>query len=232
MVKSAFSDPALKSLTLSSANSINIGRLLPQMLYYWWTSIQFEEPVSFCVPSGNLGNLTAGVMAHRSGMSAGGFIAAHNENKFFPAWLEDDATTFAPSIRTISNAMDVGAPSNHERLATMLSPEALRQLVRADSVSDACTRESMRLVYEETGYVSDPHTAVGIHVQRQFPMSGPRVVLSTAHPAKFPEIVEPVLDLKLDIPARLAAHSEHASAFETIAPTNSALNDILLASRP
>jgi len=115
LVKEAFFDDALSAVRLTSANSINIGRLLPQMVYYFWAARQLEETAVFCVPSGNLGNLTAGMMAWKGGMPCAGFVAAHNANQFFPDFLTTGIETDRESIRTISNAMDVGAPSNFER---------------------------------------------------------------------------------------------------------------------
>ncbi|MEX1055549.1 MAG: threonine synthase, partial [Rhodothermales bacterium] len=117
MVKEAFLDPIPTQVNLSSANSINIGRLLPQMLYYIWAArLLASEDVLFCVPSGNLGNLTGGVLAHLSGLPVHGFLAAHNANDFFPQFLSRGDAAFAPTKATLSNAMDVGAPSNFERL--------------------------------------------------------------------------------------------------------------------
>jgi len=208
LVKGAFSDPALSGVHLSTANSINIGRLLPQMLYYVWATkcLQSSE-CTFVVPSGNLGNLTAGIMAHMSGMPVHQFVAAHNENDFFPQYLLNPSSGFSSSVRTISNAMDVGAPSNFERLNAMMHYKELRALVRGQSFSNDETIASMQRVYKETGYVADPHTAVGLAAARTLlpstPMAQPIVVLSTAHPAKFPDIVEKAIETEVPIPQQL-----------------------------
>lgn len=212
MVKGAFSHPALDGLRLTTANSINIGRLLPQMVYYIHTALQFERPPLFVVPSGNLGNLTAGVMAGHSGMAAAGFVAAHNENDFFPRWLADRTARFAPSRQTLSNAMDVGAPSNFERLEHLFRAAGAHASVQAVRVSDAATTHTMRLLWERHGYLADPHTAVGLtailnpsHSSVQIAnRTCPVVVLSTAHPAKFPEIVKSATGQTPDVPVQLA----------------------------
>ena len=208
LVKRAFQDKALQHLSLSSANSINIGRLLPQMLYYFWAVSHgdFEAPV-FCVPSGNLGNLTAGVMAHLSGMPVHQFIAAHNRNDFFPRYIAGEDAEFKASVHTPSSAMDVGAPSNFERLSSMLAPQVLREKIWGTTVSDEITLETMKKLYEKTGYMADPHTAVGIEsVQRYRMETGsdhPCVVLATAHPAKFPEIVKKAIGIEPATPRSL-----------------------------
>jgi threonine synthase len=234
MVKAAFVDPALAGVPLSSANSINIGRLLPQMLYYVWAVRSLRPaPVRFCVPSGNLGNLTAGILAHLSGMPVSGFLAAHNANDFFPRVLWGGDAAFAPTVRTISNAMDVGAPSNFERLATLLDPGRMRTLIRAERVSDEETIASIRRVYDETGYVADPHTAVGLEAVRRggggAAPHAPTVVLATAHPAKFPETVAGALGFAPKEPDRLAALLDGPVAVEDVSPTLEALRERLRA---
>jgi len=222
IVKEAFTDPRLAGRGLSSANSINVGRLLPQMLYYAWAVAQLggRGPV-FCVPSGNLGNLTAGILAHLSGLVAQYFIAAHNANDFFPRLLMgDDEASFQSTIPTLSNAMDVGAPSNFERLDHLLDRESMRRLIRGASVTDAETLASIRRVYEETGYVADPHTAVGLEAVRRMRRgeAAPVVVLATAHPAKFPETVEEAIGITPEAPARLARLWDEPTSFSVIGP--------------
>jgi threonine synthase len=195
LVKQAFQDEALASLHLSSANSINIGRLLPQMLYYFWAVVhgRFEAPV-FCVPSGNLGNLTAGMIAHLGGLPVHRFIAAHNRNDFFPNFLAGADAVFKPSVHTPSSAMDVGAPSNFERLHSLLPDDTLRQKVWGSRVTDEETLSRLRHVYDRTGYLADPHTAVGVECVLRYQFEAgrdrPCIVLATAHPAKFPEVIK------------------------------------------
>lgn len=195
LVKAAFVDPELRGLGLSSANSINLGRLLPQSSYYLWAALQAEalgwdKPV-FCVPSGNLGNLMAGLFASRAALDVPRFIAAHNANDFFPGFLGGryHHAGFRDTVPTLSNAMDVGAPSNFERLYALLGEDALRQDVWSTSVSDALTTARMRLTHERYGYVACPHTAVGLEAAERYRRETgdhtPLVVLATAHPAKF-----------------------------------------------
>ena len=236
MVKEAFVDDDLREYGLSSANSINVGRLLPQMLYYFWAARQIGEPRPyFCVPSGNLGNLTGGVLAHLSGLEVPRFIAAHNENDFFPEYLAGRTDEFRESVRTLSNAMDVGAPSNFERLEYLLGRDGLEELVWGTSVTDPETRARMAEVYRETGYVACPHTSVGLEAARrhraEFGSERPIVVLATAHPAKFPETVSETLDVDLTEPEALARLRDRPTAARPAPPTLEALKDHLLARR-
>ncbi|MEM8489121.1 MAG: threonine synthase [Bacteroidota bacterium] len=208
-VKQAFQDQHLAHCRLSSANSINIGRLLPQMLYYFWAVAHggFSEPV-FCVPSGNLGNLTAGMLAHMSGLPVHQFIAAHNRNDFFPRYLLQEDVSFKDSVQTPSSAMDVGSPSNFERLQQLLPNGEATRKIWGSSVSDEETLQRMRDVYRETGYLADPHTAVGLECVRRYQQvhgaDRPCVVLATAHPAKFPEIVKQAIGTEPETPRTLA----------------------------
>jgi threonine synthase len=233
LVKAAFHDTALAGVRLSSANSINIGRLLPQMLYYHEAVTQGGfSAVNFCVPSGNLGNLTAGVLAWRAGLPVRRFIAAHNANTFFPNFLAGLPAVFGPTISTRSNAMDVGAPSNFERLQHLVPATAFQDTFWGASVDDATTLATMRAVYAETGYLADPHTAVGLAAaQRYRAATGdrtPLVVLATAHPAKFPEVVLEALGLVPEMPTRLAQLWNKPVQVETISPVSEALHPHLL----
>ena len=230
LVKAAFQRPP-ESVRLSSANSINIGRLLPQMTYYAWAIRQREigAPPVVVVPSGNLGNVTAGVLMQRSGLPIRRFVAAHNANDRFPRFLNGGPSPEGASVRTLSNAMDVGTPSNAERLTHLLG-NALATHVSGDSVDDATTLTTMRTVYEQTGYVADPHTAVGLTAAQRLRQRGetsPLIVLSTAHPAKFPEAVEQAIGETPESPARLAALWDAPTQVETIPATLAALMDRL-----
>jgi threonine synthase len=211
MVKSAFVDPELDGVTLSSANSINIGRLLPQMLYYFEaTRAGRLDEVIFCVPSGNLGNLTAGVLASLSGLPVSRFLAAHNANDFFPAFLQAGEAEFRPSIQTLSNAMDVGAPSNFERIQAMYGGDlaALRRDVVGRAYDDARVVAEIGEVYRRHGYLLDPHGAIGwLALRDVLEEAGPDaagVFLATAHPAKFREVVEPAIGAPVPLPPALA----------------------------
>lgn len=200
LVKAAFVDEDLAHLPLSSANSINIGRLLPQSLYYFWALKTLQEQgvdaVNVCVPSGNLGNLTAGLLAHLMGLPVQHFLAAHNANNFFPEYLhaQTDAYAFKPTVATASNAMDVGAPSNFERLFHLLGAP-MRGRIWGTSVTDSKTKTTLEH-YAGAGYLACPHTAVGLHAVHQYRQQTsdhtPAVVLATAHPAKFPDVLREV----------------------------------------
>ncbi|MCW9708913.1 threonine synthase [Fodinibius salsisoli] len=211
LVKDAFADQDLRNqLVLSSANSINIGRLLPQMFYYGRALAQLEEQteVHFCVPSGNFGNLTAGMMAAKTGMPARQFLAGTNVNDVVPEFLREGTFTPRPSQNTISSAMDVGNPSNLERIRALFTEmPLLKNHLWATSFDDNQTREAIAKVYQEAGYTLDPHTAVGYLTAQQYKQEEncdhPIVILSTAHPAKFSDIVEPVIDANIELPPAL-----------------------------
>lgn len=223
LVKQAFLDTDLAArFRLTSANSINIGRLLPQMVYYAHAHGLLpaaERPASFAVPSGNFGNLTAGLMAARLGLPTAGFIAATNANDVVPAYFATGTLATRPSQRTMSNAMDVGDPSNLTRMLSLYDHdlEALKQDVTAVAFDDAATTDTIRQVYEQTGYVLDPHTAVGYLGLRA--TVGHGVVLATAHPIKFREQVEPIVGHSLPVPDRLARCLERPSRSRPLVPT-------------
>lgn len=234
LVKTAFEDDRFRAAgRLSSANSINIGRLLPQSLYYLDAVRQLGGAApTFVVPSGNLGNLTAGVMAHLAGMPAAGFVAAHNANRAFPDFLAGDDLRPADTKQTLSNAMDVGRPSNAERLTALLPPERLRALVRGTVTNDKATRTSIRETYERYGYLACPHTAVGLDAARRLQdegATGPLVVLSTAHPAKFPDVVEDATGVAPPEPEALARLRGLPDVAATVEPTLGALYDAAFA---
>ena len=216
LVKEAFLDAELTDkFTLASANSINIARLIPQSFYYMVTYARLKKyglPIVFSVPSGNFGNLTAGVMAHRLGMPVAAFIAATNLNNVVPTYLSSGTyEPISPSVSTISNAMDVGNPSNFPRLKAMFHNdlEALQAKVKGCFYDDEQTRTAMQAIYKQTGYVCCPHTAIaylGLHdylKTQTEPTLG--VFLATAHYAKFLPEVEPTLGQKVKIPERLSA---------------------------
>lgn len=234
MVKEAFLDPELTGVRLSSANSINIGRLIPQSLYYLWAAAGFDEVV-FSVPSGNLGDLTGGVLAWLGGLPVRRFVAAHNRNDFFPRFLAGEGDQYRDSVRTLSNAMDVGVPSNFERLRALVSEDEMRRQIRGAIITDPETLATMRKVYDETGYVADPHTAVGLEAARRYRAEAreslPVIVLSTAHPAKFPETVREALGHEPAAPARLAALWETPTSVLPLAPDVTALKEHLLVAR-
>ena len=212
MAKAAFTDPDLADLPLSSANSINLGRLIPQSFYYvWaWTRMRAEGNFAFVVPSGNFGNITAGLYAAAWGMPVNRFVAATNANDVVPEYLRTGRYEPRPSISTLSNAMDVGAPSNYERLDRLYerNVEVFRRHVEAWAVDDETTRGIIARVFAETGYLCCPHTAVGWRVSELYREKNPEipvVLLSTAHPGKFVEVVEEVTGESPHLPPALAS---------------------------
>ncbi len=213
MVKNAFLDSELNAkIRLSSANSINIARLIPQTFYYFEAFKQLStdtDKVAFCVPSGNFGNLTAGVLAKRMGLNIHQFIAATNINDVVPKYLETGIFTPRPSSKTISNAMDVGNPSNFARLEDIygFTWNNLKEEIKGYSFTDEETREGMREVFKKYNYIIDPHGAVGylaIRDYQRFERNVKGVILETAHPSKFIDEVENTLLTKVEIPKRLA----------------------------
>ena len=225
LVKEAFQDATLRArLSLTSANSINIGRLIPQCLYYVFAATRRgelgDESPTICVPSGNFGNLTAGVYAWRWGIPVRGFVAATNVNDVVPVYLRSGRFDPRPSVRTLSNAMDVGNPSNFERLTQVFqgSWEGMAARIEGRSVDDPRTLATMRQIHERHQVLVDPHTAVGYAAARDHLAGpGPRgdgrtvpsspeqvIVLSTADPAKFTETVVQATGVSPRMPGRLA----------------------------
>jgi threonine synthase len=210
LVKQAFLDERLAGLGLSSANSINIGRLLPQAVYYVasWLAAGGDEAgeVVFAVPSGNLGNLTAGVIAQRLGVPVGRFIAATNVNAVLPDYLQTGTYSARAARPTLSNAMDVGDPSNFPRLSQIHAEalDALRANVVGISIGEDETRRTIREVYGESGYLLDPHSAVGVAAARraraEMGERRPLIALATAHPAKFGDVIRQELGFDPEMP--------------------------------
>lgn len=230
LVKEAFRDPSLSQRhALTSANSINVGRLLPQAFYYLHAARLLPSP-HFFVPAGNLGNLCAGLMAWRGGMPAGGFTAATNENRGVVDYLNGAPFQPRPSIATSSSAMDVGDPSNLERVRWLFGDDAgVRNSVDAVAVSEAEVIRCIGSLHDRTGYVVDPHTAVAYAAAsgQNGPRGAPVVVLATAHPAKFPETVERAIGGPVDVPPALRALEGLDESKRTMPPTLAALADVL-----
>ncbi len=213
LVKQAFVDPELRTrLWLTSANSINIARLLPQSFYYFHAYARLDSndaPVVFSVPSGNFGNLTAGLLAKRMGLPVAKFIAATNINDTVPKYLETGIFEPRPSQKTITNAMDVGNPSNFARMLELYNhlPERMREDVSGSSHSDQETERAIRSAYQRYGYLFDPHGAVGFlgleGYARQESTFCQGIVLVTAHPAKFAPIVERAARTIIPVPPQV-----------------------------
>jgi threonine synthase len=228
LVKAASSDAdLLQRVRLTSANSINIGRLLPQMVYYFHALAQLgpglgEGRTVVSTPSGNFGNLTAGLMAKRAGLPIHRFVAATNVNDVVPSYLQTGRFEPRASKRTLSNAMDVGNPSNFDRMSWMYggSVEAMRRDMTGSRHSDEGVMAVIRRVYAERGYLLDPHSAIGylgLVTSGATNPSVPGVFLATAHPAKFHEVVEAVIERPIEKPAPLAealARPQHVMRIE------------------
>jgi threonine synthase len=208
LVKQAFLDQELKeSLHLTSANSINMARLLPQSIYYFWAYAQLYSPryLFVSVPSGNYGNLTAGLIAKRMGLPVTKFVAASNLNDIVPKYLFTGDFQPKPSIQTYSNAMDVGNPSNFSRILDLYDEDWQKICTDIDgfTLDDEQTLETMKACFHEHGYLLDPHGAIGYAgLKVWLPEDMPGVFLETAHPAKFGDVMEKA-ELKYDLPERL-----------------------------
>ena len=209
MVKKAFSDSEIsEKRQLTSANSINVARWLPQMFYYFFAYKQLaekKEKLAFSVPSGNFGNICAGMLAKQMGLPIDHFIASNNENNVVTRYLKSKEYTPKPSVQTISNAMDVGNPSNFVRILELFDNEfnSLSQQLSSFSYSDDETRKAIKEIKQKYNYVMDPHGAVGYLGLRDFLAENPEyygTFLETAHPVKFLETVEEVIGEKAEIP--------------------------------
>ncbi|MBO2544832.1 threonine synthase [Salegentibacter sp. BDJ18] len=212
MVKKAFSDSEIsEKRQLTSANSINVARWLPQMFYYFFAYNQLSEKqqkVVFSVPSGNFGNICAGMLAKKMGLPIDHFIASNNENNVVTRYLKSKEYTPKPSVQTISNAMDVGNPSNFVRILELFNNEfePLSKQLFSFSYSDEETRKAIKEVKDRYNYVMDPHGAVGYLGLQEFLVENPDyygTFLETAHPVKFLETVEEVIGEKVEIPASI-----------------------------
>ena len=233
LVKQAFLDPDCAARwELSSANSINLGRLLPQAVYYLGASLDVKartgEPASFIVPSGNLGNVTACVWARRLGAPIADIVLAHNANRTVPDFLEQGVLRTRPSVATLASAMDVGSPSNLERLTAMYPDAlALRSAISAVSIDDGAIRARIRADHERYGAIWCPHTATAaeafVRLDAARRQAGHWVLVATAHPAKFREIVEPLIGRPVPVPESLERLFKRPAHFAEIDATMPAL---------
>ena len=212
LVKAAFMDEALNAhMKLTSANSINVARFLPQSFYYFnaWAQLARQgkaDELVVCVPSGNFGNITAGLFAHRMGLPIKRFVAANNRNDVFLEYLQTGVYTPRPSVATLANAMDVGNPSNFARIIDLYSYEQICTLISGYRYTDEQIAEAIRRCYAETGYLLDPHGACGYQALEATLRPGETgVFLETAHPAKFKGTVDQILGADIEIPAKLRA---------------------------
>ena len=225
LVKSAFMDQELNEhMKLTSANSINVARFLPQAFYYFnayarMKALGLADNLVMCVPSGNFGNICSALFGHRMGLPISRFIAANNANDVFYKYLQTGQYEPKPSVQTLANAMDVGDPSNFARILNLYSEngalsaeethQAITSLISGATYSDEQIAETMRQCYSETGYVLDPHGACGYRALKEGLKPGEvGVFCETAHPAKFKEKVDQILGTDIEIPARLRAFME------------------------
>ena len=213
LVKQAFMDEELnENKKLTSANSINVARFLPQAFYYFYAYAQLKKQnkadnMVVCVPSGNFGNICAGIFAHEMGLPIKRFIAANNANDIFYKYLQSGKYEPKPSKQTLANAMDVGDPSNFARIYDLFGGchEKITSLISGATYTDDMIKATMQTCHKETGYVLDPHGACGYRALKEGLKNGETgVFLETAHPAKFKEKVDDILHIDIKIPSRLA----------------------------
>ena len=214
LVKNAFMDKELNAhMQLTSANSINVARFLPQAFYYFYAYAQMKklgkaDSLVVCVPSGNFGNITAGLFGKRMGLPVKRFIAANNRNDIFYQYLKTREYNPRPSVATIANAMDVGDPSNFARILDLYggSHEAICAEISGATYTDGQIRETVKQVYDETGYLLDPHGACGYRaLEEGLEPDETGIFLETAHPAKFLQTVESIIGAEVEIPGKLQA---------------------------
>jgi threonine synthase len=242
MAKTALSDRDLRErMALTSANSISLGRLLPQIAYYAHTALRFQaqhgdapdfEGINLIVPTGNLGNAAAAFVAKRMGLPIGEIVLATNANDVLPRYFSGGDYAPETTRATLANAMDVGAPSNFERLRHWHGDDtALRAAMSAHAVDDATIRTTIAAAPERHGIVPCPHTACGLHVLDTLRASGdtrPWTVVATAHPAKFDSIVEPLVGHRIELPPALAACLARPAHGESLTADDTALRARLL----
>ncbi|NNC37641.1 MAG: threonine synthase [Acidimicrobiales bacterium] len=239
LVKQAFSDEELSEKhSLMSANSINVGRVIPQSFYYFWTSLQAkaafpDRPIVYSIPSGNLGNLTGGLIARKMGAPIDQFVVGNNINHPFIDYLSTGEYIPRNSVPTLSNAMDIGRPNNFPRILELFNDDhaQISAVCRGWYFGDDQTERHMRKIYNNTGYIMCPHTAVGHLAMNKFEETADReytkITVSTAHPAKFLDDVERILREDLELPASLQASVDAPSHKHIMAPNIDALRTYL-----
>ena len=243
VVKAAFADEQLaREFQLMSANSINIGRIIPQSFYFLWAGLRLMavfqgNEIVVSVPSGNLGNVTGALMARLMGAPIGRLIVGHNVNDPFVEYLKEGVYQPRDSVRTLSNAMDIGRPNNMARILAFLDDDvvSVRDVFWGASFTDDETEEHLRTIYKETGYVMCPHTTIG-HLAAQkykdcFGETGVFITAATAHPAKFADDVTRIIGEPLAMPSALSATLKTSPRRVLIEPTLSSLQGMLEASQ-
>lgn len=239
LVKQAFNDTELnQALRLTSANSINIARLIPQTFYYFWAYAQLKsqgvDEVVFTVPSGNFGNIGAGLLAYKMGLPVKHFVAGTNVNDTVPRFLQSGAYEPKPSVQTLANAMDVGNPSNWVRIQDLFDNELekLRGIISSYTYTDAETKDAMRELFEKYNYVACPHTAIAYLASKAYKADNPgeyaSIFLSTAHPCKFPEGIDADIFEKVIYPAGAEALAGKPKLADSLAVSYEDFNFYLL----
>jgi len=239
LVKKAFANRRMsQDYNLMSANSINVGRVIPQSFYYFWTSLQIKGahpgmPIVYSIPSGNLGNLTGGLIAKQMGAPIRRFVVGNNTNDPFVDFLKTGKYRPRSSVPTLSNAMDIGRPNNFPRILDLYDRkhEAVSEMCWGASFSDEQTERHMRNIFRKTGYIMCPHTAVGHLAMEAFASDIEhdfiKVTVGTAHPAKFSDSVERIIREDLPLPAPLAKAMSKTKRVHVMAPKLPALEDYL-----
>lgn len=233
IVKEIFSDTAFRAQRkVTSANSINVLRWIPQSFYYFhawaqWKKATGNDCPDIVVPSGNYGNLSAGMLAEKMGLPVRHFVAASNANDVIPKYLETGLFSPQPSVRTVANAMDVGNPSNYERIVDLYDGDffSLAASVKGYSCDDEAILAAIREIYDRYGYVSDPHSAVGYLAAKRYDAYG--FWLSTAHQAKFGEVIRRALDRDFPLPGGLEKFLGKEKVYTRIEPDTSAVEDFV-----
>lgn len=236
LVKTAFMDDDLKEkLTLTSANSINLARFLPQMVYYFSAYAQAvkqgKKDIVVCVPSGNFGNLTAGLIAHKMGLPIKKFVAATNINDIVPKYMQTGRYEPAASIATPANAMDVGDPSNFVRIQELFDNniDEIKKVMQAISIANDDIFKTIDKVYENEDYILDPHGAIGYKALQELLKNDEfGIFLATAHPAKFPETVEKIIGTNINQPDRLKAFLKGEKQVDESSKQYSSFKELLL----
>jgi threonine synthase len=238
MVKHAFADADLRGqVFLTSANSINVARWLPQQFYYFFAYQQWKEknnPPVISVPSGNFGNICAGLLAYQSGLPISHFVAACNANDTVPQYLNSGVYQTKTSVATISNAMDVGNPSNFVRIMELFERNlgSLKNVLSSYSISDQETKNTIAKLFKEKSYTLDPHGAVAFLALQQYLASHPEqkgFFLETAHPSKFYDVIEPVIGQQVEIPNEIRVlMNKEKNAIKMKANDNDGLRSLLL----
>ncbi len=240
LVKQAFGDATLcETHHLMSANSINVGRVIPQSFYYFWTSLQIkaahpQRRIAFSIPCGNLGNLTGGLIAQKMGAPIDKFVVGNNANHPFVDYLHTGQYTARPSVPTLSNAMDIGRPNNFARILSLFENdhEQISKICSGYHFSDAQTERHIRKLYRDSGYLICPHTAIAHLAMQAFSQDNDgepysEITVSTAHPAKFKDDVERIIHEPIALPQALQDSIDAPSHKQIILPTLDALNQYL-----